>query len=62
MPPHLLPSATYRLQLSAAFTFADATAIVDYLASLGLSHCYTSNYFAAVPGARTATTWPIRPA
>jgi (1->4)-alpha-D-glucan 1-alpha-D-glucosylmutase len=50
MPPHLLPSATYRLQLSAAFTFADATAIVDYLASLGLSHCYTSNYFAAVPG------------
>jgi (1->4)-alpha-D-glucan 1-alpha-D-glucosylmutase len=50
MPPHLLPTATYRLQLSAAFTFADATAIADYLAALGISHCYTSNYFAAVPG------------
>jgi (1->4)-alpha-D-glucan 1-alpha-D-glucosylmutase len=50
MPPHLLPVATYRLQLSASFTFADATAIVEYLAALGLSHCYTSNYFAAVPG------------
>jgi (1->4)-alpha-D-glucan 1-alpha-D-glucosylmutase len=50
MPPHMVPIATYRLQLSASFTFADATAIVDYLAALGVSHCYTSNYFAAVPG------------
>ena len=32
------------------FTFADATAIVDYLAALGISHCYTSSYFKAVPG------------
>ena len=36
--------------MSAAFTFADATAITDYLAALGISHCYTSSYFAAVPG------------
>src|SRR5678815_2143138 len=50
MPPHAVPTATYRLQLSASFTFSDATAIVDYLAALGLSHCYTSSYFAAVPG------------
>src|SRR6187401_278266 len=45
-----LPLSTYRLQMSAAFTFADATAITDYLQSLGISHCYTSSYFAAVPG------------
>jgi (1->4)-alpha-D-glucan 1-alpha-D-glucosylmutase len=42
--------STYRLQMSGAFTFADAAAITDYLASLGISHCYTSSYFAAVPG------------
>jgi (1->4)-alpha-D-glucan 1-alpha-D-glucosylmutase len=44
------PVSTYRLQMSAAFTFADATAITDYLASLGISHAYTSSYFMAVPG------------
>ena len=50
MPPAVVPAATYRLQFNNAFTFDDATAIVDYLNSLGISHCYASNYFKAVPG------------
>ena len=49
MPP-AIPVATYRLQFNAAFTFADATAIVDYLHALGISHAYASSYFTAVPG------------
>ncbi len=48
-PPDI-PRATYRLQLSAAFTFADATAIVPYLAALGISHVYCSPYFRARSG------------
>src|SRR3954469_15426663 len=50
MPPATLPSATYRLQFNAGFTFADATAVVDYLAALGISHAYASSYLKAVPG------------
>jgi (1->4)-alpha-D-glucan 1-alpha-D-glucosylmutase len=50
MPPATLPLATYRLQFNAQFTFEDATAIVDYLAALGVSHCYASSYLKAVPG------------
>jgi (1->4)-alpha-D-glucan 1-alpha-D-glucosylmutase len=44
------PVSTYRLQLSRTFTFVDAASIVDYLSALGITHCYTSSYFAAVPG------------
>ena len=36
------PRATYRLQLHAGFTFADAAALVPYLAELGVSHLYLS--------------------
>src|SRR5918993_3826685 len=50
MPPPDIPLATYRLQFNASFTFDDATAIVDYLHALGISHCYASSYFKAVPG------------
>src|SRR5688572_12342308 len=50
MRPASLPSATYRLQFNASFTFADATAIVDYLDALGVTHAYASSYFKAVPG------------
>ena len=50
MPPATIPAATYRLQFHASFTFEDARAIVDYLQALGISHCYASSYFAAVPG------------
>ena len=49
MPPSI-PAATYRLQFNSAFTFDDATEIVDYLDRLGVSHCYASSYFKAVPG------------
>jgi (1->4)-alpha-D-glucan 1-alpha-D-glucosylmutase len=45
-----IPIATYRLQFHAGFTFETATAIVDYLHALGVSHCYASSYFRAVPG------------
>jgi (1->4)-alpha-D-glucan 1-alpha-D-glucosylmutase len=41
-PPPTVPRATYRLQLHAGFGFADAQAIVRYLAALGISHLYTS--------------------
>lgn len=45
-----IPRATYRLQFNAAFTFADATRIVPYLARLGISHLYASPIFKARPG------------
>ncbi len=45
-----IPRATYRIQLNANFTFEDATAIVPYLAELGISHLYCSPYFRARAG------------
>jgi (1->4)-alpha-D-glucan 1-alpha-D-glucosylmutase len=45
-----IPTATYRLQFNRQFTFRDATAIVPYLASLGISHIYASPYLRARPG------------
>jgi hypothetical protein len=42
--------ATYRIQLHAGFGFADAAAIVDYLAELGISHLYSSPYLQAATG------------
>ncbi len=44
------PTATYRLQLHAGFTFADARAIVPYLAALGVSHVYASPILRAMKG------------
>ena len=44
------PRATYRLQLHKGFRFADATAIVPYLAGLGISHVYASSFLKARPG------------
>jgi (1->4)-alpha-D-glucan 1-alpha-D-glucosylmutase len=49
-PAARIPRATYRLQLSKAFTFADATALIPYLADLGVSHVYCSPYLRARPG------------
>ncbi|HEV7714104.1 MAG TPA: malto-oligosyltrehalose synthase [Steroidobacteraceae bacterium] len=46
----LIPRATYRVQLNAGFTFKDATALIPYLAELGISHVYCSPYFRARPG------------
>jgi (1->4)-alpha-D-glucan 1-alpha-D-glucosylmutase len=44
------PRATYRLQLHAGFTFADAVAAVPYLVELGVSHLYLSPVLQAAPG------------
>ena len=46
----IIPRATYRVQLNKTFTLADATALVPYLAALGVSHVYCSPYFRARPG------------
>jgi (1->4)-alpha-D-glucan 1-alpha-D-glucosylmutase len=45
-----IPRATYRVQLNTGFTFKNATAIVGYLADLGVSHVYCSPYFRARAG------------
>lgn len=45
-----IPRATYRFQFNSAFTFNQATALVPYLAALGISHCYASPYLKARPG------------
>ncbi len=42
--------ATYRLQLTAEFGFADARGLVPYLRDLGVSHLYLSPSFQARPG------------
>jgi (1->4)-alpha-D-glucan 1-alpha-D-glucosylmutase len=44
------PRATYRLQLHAGFRFSDATALIPYLADLGVSHVYSSPYLKARAG------------
>jgi len=46
----LTPRATYRLQLHDGFTFSDATALVPYLAALGVSHLYLSPIMRAGAG------------
>ncbi len=43
-------TATYRLQLHDGFGFADAAAIVPYLARLGISHLYVSPILQATDG------------
>ncbi len=45
-----IPRATYRLQFHGGFGFADATAVVDYLDRLGISHLYASPYLKARAG------------
>ncbi|MFL6603393.1 MAG: malto-oligosyltrehalose synthase [Steroidobacteraceae bacterium] len=45
-----IPRATYRVQLNKSFTFKDATAIIPYLSTLGISHVYCSPYFKARAG------------
>jgi (1->4)-alpha-D-glucan 1-alpha-D-glucosylmutase len=44
------PRATYRLQFHKDFGFDQASAIVPYLARLGMSHVYASPIFTARPG------------
>ncbi len=49
MPPPI-PTATYRLQLSAQFGFVQAADLVPYLKSLGISHLYASPFLKARTG------------
>jgi (1->4)-alpha-D-glucan 1-alpha-D-glucosylmutase len=48
--PQHPPTSTYRVQLNAGFTFADARAIVPYLQDLGIGALYTSPFLCATPG------------
>jgi (1->4)-alpha-D-glucan 1-alpha-D-glucosylmutase len=45
-----IPLATYRLQFNRNFTFIQATELIPYLHTLGISHCYASPYLKARPG------------
>ncbi len=45
-----VPRATYRIQFNKDFTFTDATALIPYLAELGVSDLYASPYMKARPG------------
>ena len=49
-PEHRTPVTTYRLQLGAGLTFADAKALVPYLADLGVTDLYLSPVLTAAPG------------
>jgi len=44
------PCATYRLQFNRDFTFADASKVIPYLHTLGISHVYASPFFKARSG------------
>jgi (1->4)-alpha-D-glucan 1-alpha-D-glucosylmutase len=46
------PTATYRLQLHAGFTFKQLQEILDYLHDLGISTIYASPIFKATPGSQ----------
>ena len=48
----VIPRATYRVQLHRDFTFDHATALVPYLARLGVSHLYCSPFLRARAGSR----------
>src|ERR1700737_1335934 len=50
MAPPSVPIATYRIQLTAAFGFDAATAIVPYLKALGITHLYASPFMKARKG------------
>ena len=45
-----VPRATMRLQFHQGFSFADARALIPYLASLGISHVYASPIMTARRG------------
>ncbi|MBC7953040.1 MAG: hypothetical protein H7Z12_14630, partial [Rhodospirillaceae bacterium] len=48
----IIPRATYRLQLHRDFNFAQAEAVVPYLAALGISHLYVSPILKARAGSQ----------
>jgi (1->4)-alpha-D-glucan 1-alpha-D-glucosylmutase len=46
----VVPTSTYRVQLTPEFGFDDAAAVAPYLAEIGVSHLYCSPYLQAAPG------------
>jgi (1->4)-alpha-D-glucan 1-alpha-D-glucosylmutase len=48
--PAAVPTATYRLQLTASFDFDAAAAIIPYLGRLGITHVYASPFTKARKG------------
>ncbi len=55
-----IPSSTYRVQLTAGFRFADAQAIVPYLAQLGVGDLYTSPCLQAAAGSTHGFAYAYR--
>ena len=47
--PSRIPTSSYRLQFRPGFTFRDAAELIPYLASLGITECYSSPLLAACP-------------
>ena len=47
-----IPSATYRVQLHAGFTFRQLRSILDYLHELGISTLYASPITKAIKGSQ----------
>jgi (1->4)-alpha-D-glucan 1-alpha-D-glucosylmutase len=48
--PAAIPTATYRLQLTADFNFDAAAAVIPYLKALGISHLYASPFMKSRKG------------
>jgi (1->4)-alpha-D-glucan 1-alpha-D-glucosylmutase len=48
--PVYAPAATYRLQFNKAFTFDQATGLIEYLDELGVTDVYASPFLMARPG------------
>jgi (1->4)-alpha-D-glucan 1-alpha-D-glucosylmutase len=48
--PPTPPGSTYRIQFNSSFTFEDATAVLDYLTTLGIGALYASPLLASTPG------------
>ncbi|WP_143965493.1 malto-oligosyltrehalose synthase [Gordonia zhaorongruii] len=51
------PVATYRVQLTPEFTFAEVVGILDHLTALGVSHLHLSPILAAMPGSTHGYDW-----
>ncbi|WP_298444587.1 malto-oligosyltrehalose synthase [Gordonia sp. (in: high G+C Gram-positive bacteria)] len=51
------PIATYRVQLTPEFAFAEVVGILDQLADLGISHLYLSPILGAMPGSTHGYDW-----
>lgn len=51
------PVATYRIQLTPDFTFAEVAGILPHLCELGVSHLYLSPVLEAMPGSRHGYDW-----